>query len=155
YGGNKNIPSPIPPPWQRRYMENYCASSPMGILWAFMRASKRYTIFSGAAGMLGGILIFIPPLASRGARTATAAMTNVFILNMSYYVPVKLYSFHLLLMGVFLVLPEMRRLSQFFIFNRFTEPAPTELRFQRNWLYRSSLIVQLVLGLFFGGYALY
>lgn len=155
YGGYKVVPSQFPPMWQWRYMETFGESSPMGILWSFMSASKSYTIFAGAVEMLGGILLFVPRLATLGALIGIGAMTNVFILNMSYDVPVKLYSFHLLAMGVFLILPEMRRLSQFFVFNQFTEPAPTELRFRRNWLYRSSLIVQLVLGLFFGGNALY
>jgi hypothetical protein len=155
YGGYKVIPSQFPSPWQWRYLQTYGESSPMGILWTFMGASKSYTIFAGAVEMLGGILLFVPKLATLGALIGIGAMANVFILNMSYDVPVKLYSFHLLVFGVFLILPEMRRLSAFFVFNRSTEPAPVELRFQRNWLYRSSLIVQLVFGLFFGGYALY
>lgn len=155
YGGYKVVPSQFPPPWQWRYLQTYGESSPMGILWTFMGASKSYTIFAGAVEMLGGILLFVPKLATLGALLGIGAMTNVFILNMSYDVPVKLYSFHLLVFSLFLVLPEMRRLSQFFVFNRSTEPAPTELRFRRNWLYRSSLIAQLAAGLFFGGYALY
>jgi hypothetical protein len=155
YGGYKVVPSQFPPPWQWRYLQTYGESSPMGILWTFMGASKTYTIFAGAVEMLGGILLFVPKLATLGALVGIGAMANVFILNMSYDVPVKLYSFHLLVFGVFLILPEMRRLSSFFVFNRSTEPALTELRFRRNWLYRTSLLVQLVLGLFFGGYALY
>jgi len=155
YGGYKVIPSQFPPPWQWRYLQTYGESSPMGILWTFMGASKSYTIFAGVVEMLGGILLFLPRLATLGALIGVAAMANVFILNMSYDVPVKLYSFHLLVFGVFLVLPEMRRLSQFFVFNRSTKPAPAELRFRRNWLYRGSLIAQLAAGLFFGGYALY
>ena len=155
YGGYKVIPSQFPHPWQWRYLQTYGESSPMGILWTFMGASRSYTIFAGAVEMLGGILLFVPKLATLGALVGIGAMANVFILNMSYDVPVKLYSFHLLVLGVFLILPEMRRLSRFFVFNLSTEPAPVELRFRRNWLYRSSLIGQLALGLFFGGYALY
>jgi hypothetical protein len=155
YGGYKVVPSQFPPPWQWRYLQTYGESSPMGILWTFMGASRSYTIFAGAVEMLGGILLFVPKLVTLGALVGIGAMANVFILNMSYDVPVKLYSFHLLVLGVFLILPEMRRLSAFFVFNHSTGPAPVELRFRRNWLYRGSLIGQLCLGLFFGGYALY
>ncbi|HET8887619.1 MAG TPA: hypothetical protein VFQ41_01850 [Candidatus Angelobacter sp.] len=155
YGAYKVIPSQFPPPWQWRYLETYGDSSPMGILWTFMGASKSYTIFAGAVEMLGGILLFLPRLATLGALIGISAMANVFILNMSYDVPVKLYSFHLLAMGAFLVLPEIKRLARFFVLNRATEPAPAELRFQRKWLNRSVVIGQLALGLFFAGYTLY
>jgi hypothetical protein len=127
----------------------------MGILWAFMGASKAYTIFAGAVEMLGGILLFIPRLVTLGALIGIAAMTNVFILNMSYDVPVKLYSFHLLALGMFLVLPEMKRLGDFFAFNRTTGPQPPALQFRRRWLNRGFLVGQMLLGVVFGGYSLY
>jgi len=41
--------------------------TPFGLLWAFMAASKGYTIFSGLAEVLGGVLILIPRLTSLGA----------------------------------------------------------------------------------------
>ena len=155
YGGYKVIPSQFPPLWQWRYLQTYGDSSPMGILWTFMGASKSYTIFAGGVEMLGGILLFIPRLATLGALIGIGAMANVFILNMSYDVPVKLFSFHLLLLGIFLALPDAKRLAGFFIFNRATEPATAELRFQRNWLNRTLLIGQIATGLFFAGYTLY
>ena len=155
YGGYKVIPSQFPPPWQWRYLETYGDSSPMGILWTFMGASKSYTIFAGAVEMLGGILLFVPRLVTLGALVGIGAMLNVFILNMSYDVPVKLYSFHLLAMGVFLVLPETRRLARFFILNYSTEPVAAELHFPRNWLNRTLVIGQIVIGFYFAGNALY
>ena len=67
-----------------------------------MGASKTYTIFSGFAEVIGGFLLF-------GRRTRTfgepwlvfAVMMNVFMMNMSYDIPVKIYSFHLMLMAFF------------------------------------------------------
>lgn len=155
YGGYKVIPSQFPPLWQWRYLETYGDSSPMGILWTFMSASPSYTIFAGAVEMLGGILLFVPRVVTLGALISIGAMANVFMLNMSYDVPVKLYSFHLLLLSVFLILPELRRLARFFVLNRATDAAPVELRFNRRWANYTLLIGQLVLGLFFAGYSLY
>jgi uncharacterized membrane protein YphA (DoxX/SURF4 family) len=155
YGAYKVIPSQFPALPHARYLEPYGDSSPMGILWAFMGASKAYTIFAGAVEMLGGILLFIPRLVTLGALIGIAAMANVFILNMSYDVPVKLYSFHLLALGMFLVLPEMKRLSDFFAFNRATVPQPPALQFRRSWLNRGFLVGQMLLGVVFGGYSLY
>lgn len=155
YGGYKVIPSQFPPLFQWRYLETYGDTSPMGILWTFMGASKAYTIFAGSVEMLGGILLFVPRLVTLGALIGVAAMTNVFILNMSYDVPVKLYSLHLLMLAVFLLLPELRRLGSFFIFNRATDPKPAELRFHRAGVNTSLLIGQIALVLFFSGYTLH
>jgi hypothetical protein len=155
YGAYKVIPSQFPGLAHSRYLETYGDSSPMGILWAFMGASKSYTIFAGAVEMLGGILLFLPRLVTLGALIGIGAMTNVFVLNMSYDVPVKLYSFHLLALGVFLVFPEMKRLADFFVFNRTTQSLSSALQFRRSWLNRSFLIGQLAFGLFFAGLSLY
>lgn len=81
----------------------------MGLLWTFMGASMAYTIFAGSAEALA-VLLFIPRLATLGGLAAMAVLTNVFMLNMCYDVPVKLYSFNLLMMAMFLVAPNVRRL---------------------------------------------
>lgn len=155
YGGYKVIPSQFPPPPIWRYLQPYGESSPMGILWTFMGTSQAYTIFAGAVEMLGGILLFLPWTATLGALVAIGAMTNVFLLNMSYDVPVKLYSFHLLLMAGFVVISEVRRLAAFFILNRPTPASTTELVFRRRWANRTLIITQLVMGIYFAAYPLY
>jgi uncharacterized membrane protein YphA (DoxX/SURF4 family) len=155
YGAYKVIPSQFPAPGLWRYIQSYGDSSPMGLLWTFMGASKTYTIFAGAVEMIGGALLFVPRLTVLGALVAIGAMGNVFVLNMSYDVPVKLYSFNLLLMAVLVILPDLRRLANFFIFNRSAEPATPLPLFQRRWMNRTLLGLQLALGVFFIGLCLY
>jgi hypothetical protein len=155
YGASKVIPSQFPPIWQWQYLEMYGNASPMGILWTFMGASAPYTIFAGAVEMLGGVLLFILRSTTVGALVALGAMGNVFMLNMSYDVPVKLYSFNLLLLAIFLLLPDLKRLVSFFILNRPTEPSITEPLVRRKWAALTLLIVQLALGVWFAGYSLY
>ena len=84
-------------------LRTYGDSSPMGLLWTFMAASRPYVLFAGLTEVLGGALLFAPSLATLGALICAASLTNVLMLNMSYDVPVKLYSFHLLLKAVFLL----------------------------------------------------
>lgn len=96
----------------------YGASSPMGLMWNFMEFSGSYSIFSGLAEFTGGILLFFRRTSKLGALIIFAVMLNVFMLNMSYDIPVKLFSFHLMFMAVFILVPHFRNLLNFFIANR-------------------------------------
>lgn len=97
--------------------------SPMGLLWSFMGFSTAYTIFVGAAEVLGGTLVLFRRTVTLGALVSAAVMLNVTLLNVCYDVPVKLYSFHLLAMAVCLALPDLSRLVRFFVANAPVPPA--------------------------------
>jgi hypothetical protein len=123
YGMSKVFKSQFPLPTPLRLMEPYGDSSPMGLLWTFMGFSTPYTMFVGAAEALGGFLLFFRRTTTLGALIVLAVMTNVVMLNFCYDVPVKLYSVHLWLMAAFLLLPDLPRLTDFFLLNRATRPA--------------------------------
>jgi uncharacterized membrane protein YphA (DoxX/SURF4 family) len=144
YGAAKVIKSQFPNPFLARLLEPYGDSSPMGLLWTFMGYSKPYNIFTGLVEMVGGALVIVPRLATLGALISVAAMANVFILNMAYDVPVKIYSLNLMLMGCFLLLPELRRLTNVFILNREAQPVVAPPFFRRRWLNLGMLAVQLL-----------
>jgi hypothetical protein len=110
YGFSKVIPLQMPAPLLTRLLEPYGNFSPMGALWYSIGASFPYEIFVGCAEVLGGVLLFIPRTALLGALICLADTIEIFTLNMTYDVPVKLFSFHLILMAVFLVAPDVRRL---------------------------------------------
>lgn len=114
YGLAKIIPLQFPAPSPSRLLEPYGRSSPMGILWAFMGASGPYTRFAGAAELLGGVLIAFRRTALAGALVAAAVMTNVAMLNLCYDVCVKLFSVHVVLVAVLLVLCDRDRLRALF-----------------------------------------
>ncbi|HEX7184828.1 MAG TPA: hypothetical protein VF756_23580, partial [Thermoanaerobaculia bacterium] len=119
--------------------------SPMGLLWSFMAASLSYTIFGGLSEMVGGLLLTVRRTTLLGALISIAVMTNVVVLNFSYDVPVKLYSLHLLLLAVFLILPDLRRLANVLVLNRPAEPARIEPLFQRKRLRQGAAILCVVL----------
>ena len=77
----------------------------MGLLWTFTGASKPYEIIVGSAELIAGFLLIFPRTASFGACIAIVDMLQVFILNMCYDVPVKQYSFHLMISGIILLAP--------------------------------------------------
>lgn len=103
------------------------------MLWVFMAASKAYTIFSGAMEVLAGLLLLTPRLETLGALFAVPVLTNVFILNMDYGVPVKIISSHLLLVAIFLSAPAMPQLIRLLVMRQSVLPiAPPELSSRRN-----------------------
>src|SRR5688572_11183940 len=141
YCAFKVISSQFGPPTLDRLMQPYGESSPMGLLCTFMGASEPYTMFVGAAEMIAGILLFPRKTSTLGALMSVGVLSNVVALNFSYDVPVKLYSSHLLAMAVFLVLPEARRLANFFVLNRPAESVTVQPLFRRPILHRGSVVL--------------
>lgn len=155
YGGYKVIVSQFPGPSLDRLVQTFGDASPMGLLWTFMGASAAYTMFGGAAEMLGGLLLTARRTALLGALVSFAVLCNIVILNFAYDVPVKLYSSHLLLMAVFVAAPDLRRLVDFFVLNRRAEPADIRPLFERRWLHRGALVLRVLFVLAYAGLALY
>ncbi len=123
------------------------ARTPFDVLWDFMAASTLYTVFAGSVELAGGLLLLVPELTTLGALICTAAMTNVFVLNVAYDVPVKGRSLHLLLLSIFLLLPDLPRLTNIFVLHRTPEPAPEEALSRNAMVCRAARWVPLVLGL--------
>ena len=145
YGAYKVISSQFPAPTLDRLMQPYGDSSPMGLLWTFMGASEPYTMFVGFAEMIAGILLFPRKTSTLGALMSVGVLSNVVALNFSYDVPVKLYSSHLLAMAIFLLIPEARRLANFFILNRPAESVSVEPLFRRPLWHRIALVFSSLL----------
>lgn len=100
--------------------------SPMGLLWTFMGFSMGYTIFTGIAEFLGGILLLFKKSRSLGAMIVFGVMANVMAMNFFYDVPVKLLSTHLVILSLFLLILDGKRILDFFIFNQDTEARTIE-----------------------------
>jgi hypothetical protein len=155
YGAYKVIQSQFPAPFYGDLVQTFGESSPMGLLWRFMGASKAYNLFTGVAEMLGGLLLIARRTTLLGALVSAGVMANVFMLNMSYDVPVKLYSFHLLAMAVFLALPDLRRLADVFLLNRPAEPSRLSPLFGKRAFHRGALAFRAALVLGTAAFALY
>jgi hypothetical protein len=123
YGMAKAIPLQMPAPQLTRLLERYGDFSPMGVLWYSIGASFPYERFAGAMELTAAVLLFIPRLSMLGAMVLVADSVQIFTLNMTYDIPVKLFSFHLILMGLVLLAPEMRRLANVLVLNRAVGPS--------------------------------
>jgi hypothetical protein len=123
YGLGKLIPVQMPTVFLARLVEPFGDFSPMGVLWSSIGASPAYQMCIGAVELIPGMLLFFPRTTLLGALLALAATTGVFVLNMTYDVPVKLLSFHLVLMSLFLLAPYGRNLRDLLLRNRPVVPA--------------------------------
>jgi hypothetical protein len=134
YGAMKVVPTQFGTVGPSKLVTQVGELSPMSILWTFMAASPFYTVFGGAAEMVGGILLVFRRTALVGALVSAGVMTQVVMLNFCYDVPVKLFSSSLLVMAIFLILPDAKRLFDVFVLGRAAAPAPIRPRFSRRWL---------------------
>lgn len=125
-----------------RLDESFGESSPMALLWAFMGYSMPYSVFTGIAEAFAALLLLFRRTTTLGAVITAGAMLNVVMLNFSYDVPVKLYSSHLLLFALFLLLPDMRRLADMFLLNRAAAPADISSPLTAVWMTRAAAIAK-------------
>lgn len=151
YGIDKAIPLQMPYPSLVQMLEAYGNFSPMGVLWKSIGAAPGYEIFAGCAELLAGVLLLFPRTAMLGAFLCLGDMIQVFMLNMTYDVPVKLLSFHLVLLSLYLLAPEFRRVARFFLgeggVEASSQPALFSTR-RANWI---ALAAQVGLGVWLVG----
>jgi hypothetical protein len=148
YGAVKFIPLQMPFPSLYALLEPYGHFSPMGVLWSSIGASQGYEIFAGCAELLGGILLIFLRTTTIGALVCLADATQVFMLNMTYDVPVKLLSFHMILLSLLILSFDCRRLANLFFFNRAAAPSTEAPLFRGSRANRIALIAQIAFGVF-------
>lgn len=150
YGIIKLFHLQFSPPGLSRLFNTYGQSSPMRLMWTFMGASATYTIFAGASETLGAILLLFRRTRTAGALVAFGVMFNVFMLNMSYDIPVKLYSFQLVVISIYIAARHWRRLYALF----FTEGAVPAVTTRPLVSSKRAWWVLLAVQVLFGGYVI-
>lgn len=99
-------------------IKNLGDKSPMGLAWTFMGFSKTYSIFAGLAEVTAGLLLLFRRTQTFGAIATIVVMLNVFMMNLCFDIPVKIFSFHLMLMGIILLLADSKRVFGVLFLNR-------------------------------------
>ncbi len=133
------------PPNLERLFQTLGQISPMRLLWTFMGFSESYTMFSGACETLAGLLLVFRRTRTLGGLVAFGVMLNVFMLNMSYDVPVKLFSLQLMIMGIYIASQDFSRLFNFFFLNKAVPPADHSPMFSSKTGKYITLTVQILL----------
>jgi len=107
--------------------------SPMGLAWNYMGFSKTYTVFAGWSETIAAILLMFKRTRTLGAVVGFGVMLNVFMMNISYDIPVKLFSLHLCVFSAFLILIDGRRMLNVFVLNRDVSKYKFVSPFSKKW----------------------
>jgi uncharacterized membrane protein YphA (DoxX/SURF4 family) len=118
YGFQKIFAMQMPFPLQSQLATPLGDLLPMRFSWLFIGYSTPYQVFSGVMEVLVGVLLLYRRTATMGVLVATAVFINVMMLNLSYDIPVKLYSMNIVLMCLYLLANEYNRIACFFILNK-------------------------------------
>jgi hypothetical protein len=94
--------------------------------------------------VIAGLLLLFRRTTTLGALLVVAIMTNIFMLNVSYDVPVKIGSAHILLLALVLLAPDLRRLLNFFVLNRETQPVDLAPNLSNVTLHRLGLALKAI-----------
>ncbi|WP_330179184.1 DoxX family protein [Nocardia sp. NBC_01503] len=133
YGFAKFIPLQMPVPTLSTLVTPYGDLTHMGVLWNQVGTSPVYESLLGLAEIVGGVLLLLPRTQLAGAMLSLVSMAQVWILNMTFDVPVKLLSFHLMLLSLALLAPDARRLTAVLLGrSAAASTAPTPFRTPRS-----------------------
>lgn len=134
YGSIKIIKLQFPAPGPGRLIQPLGSMSPMGLAWTYMGYSTGFNIFTGMAELTCGLLLFFRKTTTLGAVLGLVVAGNIMAVNYCFDVPVKLLSTFLVLMSLFLLARDFRRLINFFVLNRETLPSNlSPHRFKSRW----------------------
>ncbi|MGW5438148.1 DoxX family protein [Nocardia asteroides] len=147
YGFAKLIPTQMPEPELATLLTRVGDLSPMAMLWTQVGSSPAYEMSLGAAEVLAGLLLFWPRTATLGAMLSVISMAQVFLLNLTFDVPVKMLSGHLLLMSLVLLAPQARRLANVLVLERDSGPMTQPALFGSPRRNRWASVVQVAAGL--------
>lgn len=110
----EQFPEPLPD-WLSQPTGNMDSHT---LLWLFMGASKSYNFFAGFIEVLAGGLLLFKKTSALGSLMAIAVLTNVLILNIAYDTLVKTLLAHFILIGFFILAPNIKRVFIFFVLNK-------------------------------------
>jgi len=125
---------------------------PMRLSWMFMGYSTHYQVFSGIMEIITGLLLLSRRTATFGTVVAAGVFTNVMMMNLSYDIPVKIFSMRLVFMAFFLLAHEYKRIIGFFILNKTTNACDLyHVRFEKKWMRITRICLKIIfIGVFVG-----
>ena len=145
YGVIKIFENQFPFPDLSNLNRTYIDSTPGAIMHTFMGASRSYTLFTAFGEMIGGTLLLFRRTVLLGTLIVVAVMSNVVMINFSYDFGAKFFSFNVLLMALFLLTTDMKRVVNLFLLNKPVPATEKPLLLTRKWLKTARIILKPLL----------
>ena len=118
---------------------------PMRFCWMYMGYSVPYQTFSGIIEVIVGILLLYRRTIPLGVITGLGVFIHVFVLNLCFDIPVKLYSMQIVLGCFFLFAIDSKRYFDFFFFNKVALPTTNfDFYFVKRWQRISRIVLKVV-----------
>ena len=146
FGLAKLIPNQMPGPTLAQLLQPYGSFSPMSVMWLQVGSSPAYEMALGAVEVAAGLLLFVPRTAVLGAAVSLASTAQILLMNLTFDIPEKLLSSHLLLISLVLLAPHLRRLLDVFVRQRGCEPLNRPTPFTDGRKNRIATWLQIALG---------
>lgn len=128
--------------------------TPLGMLekdllfWSTMGSSYSYTVFLGFAELLSALFLLHRKTRNFGLFLLFGILLNVVMINLSFDISVKLYSFFLLIVCFLLLVSSVKQLMAFFVFNKsakLTQITSKNLKIERKTrIYMKIIVVVLI-----------
>lgn len=118
YGLIKMFGLQMPEPTLSRYATYFGDLLPMRLTWSYIGSSYPYEFFTGFLELTVGLLLLWRRTISLGVFIGLGVFLHVFMMNMCYDIPVKLFSFQLVICCMYLVYLERHNYLNFFILKR-------------------------------------
>lgn len=99
--------------------ETFGDMSPMGMAYAFFGYSNGYNYFMGIVECAALLLLFRRTM-TFGALVTLGALANIMAINYNYDLHAKMYPTVMFVMTLFLLLPQVKKLAQFFFTSQTT-----------------------------------
>lgn len=129
---------------------------PMRLSWMFIGYSTPYQFFSGLMEVITGLLLLNRRTATFGIMIGTAVFVNVMVLNLSYDIPVKMFSMQIVLICLYLLANEWNRIACFLVLDK---PAQVchlyHYEYPKKWMKITRVILKIAFSICFVAVNLY
>ncbi len=150
YGITKLCSAQFSIPSYTRLESSFGESSPMGLLWTFMGASKPYYTFVGFLEVFSGSLLLFKRTKTLGSLLTVVMMMSVTMMNLCYDVPAKIFSIHLLVLSILIGAGELKMVYAFFVLH-----SPSQLQPIQQIAGKYRILRYILKGIIIGGYVLF
>jgi hypothetical protein len=96
--------------------------TPTSLVWAMVGSSPFYQSATGFFETLGAALVVFPRTRRLGAMVLLPVLTYVVLLDIAFDIAVRLYALHLLALTVFVIAPDLGRITDVIVLHRVPPP---------------------------------